>query len=76
MFTQFAGIVATVYGVLGALKALLQTRQMLAHRSSGEVSARFLASCTGVTRSGWPTGSAPAVSRSSSWTLSACSAEG
>jgi len=29
-----------------------------------------------VTRSGWPTGSAPAVSRSSSWTPSACSAEG
>jgi uncharacterized protein with PQ loop repeat len=47
MFTQFVGTVATVYGVPGALKALLQTRQMLARRSSGEVSARFLASYTG-----------------------------
>jgi uncharacterized protein with PQ loop repeat len=47
MFTQFLGTGATVYGVLGALKSLLQTRQMLARRSSGEVSARFLASYTG-----------------------------
>jgi uncharacterized protein with PQ loop repeat len=47
MFTQFLGTVATVYGVLGALKALLQTRQMLAHRTSRGVSARFLASYTG-----------------------------
>jgi uncharacterized protein with PQ loop repeat len=47
MFTQFLGTAATVYGVLGALKSLLQTRQMLARRSSGEVSARFLASYAG-----------------------------
>lgn len=47
MFTQLLGAVATVYGVLGALKALLQTRQMLAHRTSRGVSARFLASYTG-----------------------------
>ena len=39
MFTQLLGAVATVYGVLGALKTLLQTRQMLARRSSGDVSA-------------------------------------
>ena len=44
MFTQLLGSVATVYGVLAALKTLLQTRQMLARRSSHEVSARFLAS--------------------------------
>ncbi len=47
MFTQFLGTVATVYGVLGALKSLLQARQMLARRSSREVSARFLASYAG-----------------------------
>jgi uncharacterized protein with PQ loop repeat len=47
MFTQFLDTVATVYGVLGALKTLLQTRQMLARRSSGEVSAGFLASYAG-----------------------------
>ena len=47
MFTQFLGAAATVYGVLGALKTLLQTRQMLTHRSSREVSARFLASYAG-----------------------------
>src|SRR5215831_8845989 len=47
MFTQFLGTVATVYGVLGALKSLLQTRQMIASRSSGDVSAGFLASYTG-----------------------------
>jgi|ERR1700730_12587094 uncharacterized protein with PQ loop repeat len=47
MFTQFLGTVTTVYGVLGALKALLQTRQMLARRTSGDVSARFLASYAG-----------------------------
>jgi uncharacterized protein with PQ loop repeat len=33
--------------VLGALKTLLQTRQMLARRSSRDVSARFLASYAG-----------------------------
>lgn len=47
MFTQLLGAVATIYGVLGALKTLLQTRQMLAHRTSREVSARFLASYAG-----------------------------
>src|SRR6516225_7013234 len=47
MFTQFLGTVATAYGVLGALKTLLQTRQMLARRSSGDVSAGFLASYVG-----------------------------
>ena len=47
MFTQFLGTVATAYGVLGALKTLLQTRQMLARRSSREVSAGFLASSVG-----------------------------
>ena len=47
MFTQFLGTVATAYGVLGALKALLQTRQMLARRSSRDVSAGFLASYVG-----------------------------
>jgi uncharacterized protein with PQ loop repeat len=47
MLTQFLGTTATVYGVLGALKSLLQTRQMLARRSSGEVSAGFLASYAG-----------------------------
>jgi uncharacterized protein with PQ loop repeat len=47
MFTQFLGSAATVYGVLAALKALLQTRQMLSRRTSRAVSARFLASYTG-----------------------------
>src|SRR5215472_9244253 len=47
MFTQFLGTAATVYGVLGALKSLLQARQMLARRTSREVSARFLASYAG-----------------------------
>src|SRR6516165_5219350 len=47
MFTQFLGAVATAYGVLGALKTLLQTRQMLARRASGDVSALFLASYVG-----------------------------
>ena len=47
MFTQFVGIVATVYGVLAALKSLLQVRQMLARRSSRDVSAGFLASYAG-----------------------------
>ena len=47
MFTQFISTVATVYGVLGALKTLLQTRQMLARRGSREVSAGFLASYAG-----------------------------
>jgi uncharacterized protein with PQ loop repeat len=47
MFTQLLGTAATVYGVLGAVKTLLQTRQMLARRTSREVSAGFLASYTG-----------------------------
>src|SRR5215831_10180275 len=47
MFTQFLGTVATAYGVLGALKTLLQTRRMLVRRSSGGVSAGFLASYAG-----------------------------
>ena len=47
MLTQFLGTVATAYGVLGALKTLLQTRQMLARRSSRDVSAGFLASYVG-----------------------------
>ena len=47
MFTQLLGTVATVYGVLGALKSLLQTRQMLARRTSRDVSAGFLASYVG-----------------------------
>ena len=48
MFTQFLGTAATVYGVLAALKTLRQTRQMLTRRTSRAVSARFLASYTGV----------------------------
>ena len=47
MSTHFLGTVATAYGVLAALKSLLQTRQMLARRSSGDVSALFLASYAG-----------------------------
>ena len=47
MFTQFLGTAATVYGVLAALKTLLQTRLMLIRRTSRAVSARFLASYTG-----------------------------
>jgi uncharacterized protein with PQ loop repeat len=47
MFTQFLATAATVYGVLAALKTLLQTRQMLALRSSRAVSAGFLASYAG-----------------------------
>jgi hypothetical protein len=39
MFTQFLGAVATIYGVFGGLTSLLQARQMLARRTSGEVSA-------------------------------------
>ena len=47
MSTHFLGTLATVYGVLAALKSLLQTRQMLARRSSRDVSALFLASYAG-----------------------------
>ena len=47
MFTHFIGTAATAYGVLAALKSLLQTRQMLARGTSGDVSALFLASYVG-----------------------------
>jgi len=47
MFTQLLGTAATTYAVLAALKSLLQTRQMLARRASGDVSALFLASYVG-----------------------------
>ena len=47
MFTQLLGTAATTYGVRAALKSLLQTRQMLARRASGDVSALFLASYVG-----------------------------
>jgi len=55
MFTQLLGTAATTYGVLAALKSLLQTRQMLARRASGDVSALFLASY------GVSTGSLPLI---------------
>jgi len=41
-----AGI-ATVYGTLAALAALLQTRQMLKRRASCDISARFFAAYAG-----------------------------
>jgi uncharacterized protein with PQ loop repeat len=47
MFTHFLATAASVYGVLGALKTLLQTRQMLARRTSSGASAGFLASYAG-----------------------------
>ena len=47
MFTQLLGTAATTYGVLAAVKSLLQTRQMLARGTSGDVSALFLASYVG-----------------------------
>ena len=47
MFAQLLATIATVYGVLGAFQTLLQTRQMLARRTSGDVSAGFLASYAG-----------------------------
>jgi uncharacterized protein with PQ loop repeat len=47
MFTQLLSTAATAYGVLAALTTLLQTRQMLARRTSCEVSARFLACYAG-----------------------------
>jgi MtN3 and saliva related transmembrane protein len=46
-FTQFLGTGATAYGVLASLTALLQIRQMLARRTSCDLSARFLASYAG-----------------------------
>jgi uncharacterized protein with PQ loop repeat len=50
MFTsaaQLLGTAATAYGVLAALTALLQARQMLARGTSCEVSGRFFASYAG-----------------------------
>ena len=41
--SQLLAIVATGYGIVAALAALLQTRQMLARRASCDVSARFFA---------------------------------
>ena len=65
MLTQFLGTAATAYGVLGALKTLLQTRQMLARRASREVSAGFLASYAGGyaiwLAYGFSTGSVPLI---------------
>lgn len=78
MFTsasQLLGTAAAAYGVLAALAVLLQARQMLARRTSCEVSGRFFASYAGGYAL-WPTGSAPATSRSSWSTPSACSAAG
>jgi uncharacterized protein with PQ loop repeat len=40
---EILGVVATVYGVGGSLSILLQARQILARRASGDVSLRFLA---------------------------------
>ena len=76
MFTQFLGTVATAYGVLGALKTLLQTRQMLARRASRDVSAGFLPSYAGGYAIWLTYGLSTAASPSSSWTPSACSAPG
>ena len=76
MFTQLLGTAATAYGVLAALSALLQTRQMLARRTSCDVSARFLASYAGGYAIWLTSGSVQAASRSPSWTPSACSAQG
>ena len=45
--SHFLPLAATVYGVLAALAALLQTRQMLARRTSCDVSARFFAAYAG-----------------------------
>jgi MtN3 and saliva related transmembrane protein len=45
--SQLLSTGATVYGVLAALSVLLQARQMLAQRSSCEVSGRFFASYAG-----------------------------
>ena len=76
MFTQLLGTAATVYGVLAALKSLLQTRQMLARRTSRDVSALFLASYAGGyaiwLAYGLGTGSIPLIVVDAA----ACSAEG
>jgi uncharacterized protein with PQ loop repeat len=39
---ELLGILATVYGLGGSLSILLQARQILARRASGDVSLRFL----------------------------------
>ncbi len=44
---QLLATAATAYGVLAALSVLLQARQMLARRTSCEVSGRFFASYAG-----------------------------
>jgi uncharacterized protein with PQ loop repeat len=41
--SQYLAVAATVYGIVAALAALLQTRQMLARQASCDVSARFFA---------------------------------
>ena len=45
--SQLLGFAATAYGIVAALAALLQTRQMLARRASCDVSARFFAAYAG-----------------------------
>lgn len=45
--SQLLALAATTYGVLAALAALLQTRQMLTRRASCDVSARFFAAYAG-----------------------------
>ena len=47
MFTQLFSAAATSYGVLAALKSLLQVRRMLTRGTSRDVSALFLASYVG-----------------------------
>jgi hypothetical protein len=44
---QLLGLAATAYGVVAALAALLQARQMLARGASCEISARFFAAYVG-----------------------------
>jgi uncharacterized protein with PQ loop repeat len=45
--TEMLATAATLYGVGGALSVLLQARQMVARRSSRDVSLRFLATYVG-----------------------------
>lgn len=45
--SQLLALAATAYGVVAALAALLQTRQMLTRRASCDVSARFFAAYAG-----------------------------
>ena len=45
--SHLLGLTATGYGVVAALAALLQLRQMLARRASCDVSARFFAAYVG-----------------------------